>query len=103
MINTLNWRIRKSPFPGDKFYFIEGDLPPDLVKNHFPKVEVMQEDFGDHNGYTDELRMNDAKLIISAPIMKSAITEILKLLDNNLVDIDYIKQRLTKSIDLIKD
>lgn len=63
---TLNWRVRKVY---DDFFFIEADLPNAKQNGHYPRLDVMQEDFGDHNGYTYELRMADAQLIAHAPEM----------------------------------
>lgn len=61
---TKNWRIRTL---SDGMFFIEGDLPN--PGDHHPRTEVMCEDFGDHNGYTREMRMADAQLISKAPEM----------------------------------
>ena len=59
----------------------------------------MQDDFGEHNGYTREIRMEDAKLIVLAPKMKKAITEILEVLDGDGVpNIQWVKNRLLESI-----
>lgn len=63
---TKNWRIRKV---NEDFFFIEADLPDAEKNGHYPRLEVMQEDFGEHNGYTYELRMSDALLISKAPEM----------------------------------
>lgn len=62
---TKNWRIRKH----DNFFFIEADLPNADKNGFYPRLEVMQEDFGDHNGYTKKLRLADALLISKAPEM----------------------------------
>jgi hypothetical protein len=68
---TKNWRIRHdSPNDPDSFFFVEADLGKD---GHYPRIEVMQEDFGDHNGYDRATRMADAKLIISAPLLLDAL------------------------------
>jgi hypothetical protein len=59
----------------------------------------MQEDYGDHNGYTDAIRMEDAKLIVLAPKMKEAITEVLEVLDGNGVpNVGWIKNRLLEAL-----
>jgi|GEM_PF-2999660 len=69
------------------------------MNGHYPKVDVMQEDFGEHNGYTRDIRMEDAKLIVLAPKMKKAITEILEVLDGDGVpNIQWVKNRLLESI-----
>ena len=95
-MNTSNWRIRQ---PNDNMFFIEADLPNAEQNGHYPRVEVMQEDYGDHNGYTDAIRMEDAKLIVLAPKMKEAINEVLEVLDGNGVpNMVWIKNRLLEAI-----
>lgn len=84
-MRTENWRIRNA---GD-FFFIEGDLPNAERNGHYPRVEVMQEDYGDHNGYNKEIRMSDAKLICAAP-------ELLKACKNALKDVQKINKQLTE-------
>jgi hypothetical protein len=99
-MNTQNWRIRKANDEEEKSdFFVEADLPDAKKYKHFPRVEVMQEDYGDHNGYTYEMRLADAKLIVLAPKMKEAIDEVLEVLQgeaapNNI----WIKNRLLESI-----
>lgn len=46
---TKNWRIRYAD-PNDEgsFFFIEADLEKE---GFYPRIEVLQEDYGDHNGY----------------------------------------------------
>lgn len=64
---TKNWRIRYyDSNDADSFFFVEADLPNAEENNHHPRLEVMQEDFGDHNGYTREMRLSDGKLIVEA-------------------------------------
>jgi hypothetical protein len=58
---SLNWRVRSCK---DDFFFIEADLPNAALNGHYPRLELMQEDYGDHNGYTKEMRMSDAQLIV---------------------------------------
>jgi hypothetical protein len=95
-MNTENWRIRQ---PNDNMFFIEADLPNAEQNGHYPRVEVMQEDYGDHNGYTDEIRMADAKLIVSAPKMKEAINEVLEVLNGKgFPNTEWIKNRLLEAI-----
>ena len=92
---TENWRIRVA---SESMFFIEADLKDAEKNGHYPRVEVMQEDYGNHNGYTDEIRMNDAKLIVKAPKMQEAINEVLDVLDGNGVpNIDWIKKRLLET------
>ena len=74
---TQNWQIRKFDNSEDSFFFIEADLPNAEKSGLYPRIEVMQEDYGDHNGYTKQLRMADAKLIIAAPKMLATIQEML--------------------------
>lgn len=91
-MNTKNWRIREI---NESMFFIEADLPNAEENGHYPRVEVMQEDYGEHNGYTDEIRMNDAKLIVKAPKMQEVINDVLKVLDGNGVpNVEWIKNRL---------
>jgi hypothetical protein len=95
-MNTENWIIRQ---PNENMFFIEADLPDAEKNGHYPRVEVMQEDYGDHNGYTDAIRMEDAKLIVLAPKMKEAITEVLEVLDGNGVpNVGWIKNRLLEAL-----
>jgi hypothetical protein len=95
-MNTENWRIRQ---PNENMFFIEADLPDAEKNGHYPRVEVMQEDYGDHNGYTDAIRMEDAKLIVLAPKMKEAITEVLEVLDGNGVpNVGWVKNRLLEAV-----
>ena len=70
---TDNWRIREV---SDGFFFIESDLPNVQKNGHYPRIEVMQEDFGEHNGYTREMRMSDARLISNAPGMLDFINRL---------------------------
>ena len=89
---TENWRIR---IVSENMFYIEADLKDAEKNGHYPRVEVMQEDYGDHNGYTDEIRMNDAKLIVKAPKMQTAINDILEVLDGGgTPNIIWIKNRL---------
>lgn len=95
-MNTENWRIRQ---PDENMFFIEADLPDAEKNGHYPRVEVMQEDYGDHNGYTAAIRMGDAKLIVLAPKMKEAITEVLEVLEGNGVpNVGWIKNRLLEAL-----
>lgn len=98
-MNTENWRIRMTTPEIDSFFFIEADLPNAEENGHYPRVEVMQEDYGVHNGYTDEIRMADAKLIVAAPKMKEAINEVLEVLNGKDVpNIEWIKSRLLEAV-----
>ena len=69
---TQNWRIRYI----EDFFFVEADLPNAEEGGFYPRLEVMQEDFGDHNGYTRRLRMEDAVIIAFAPEMLSILQDI---------------------------
>lgn len=98
-MNTENWRIRKANNEEDSFFFIEADLKDAEKNGHYPRVEVMQEDFGDHNGYTRQIRLADAELIISAPKMKEAINEVLDVLNGGGVpNTEWIKNRLSEAV-----
>lgn len=69
MGGTNNWRIRfqnaSNTDDGESGFFIEADIPNAEEHGHYPRTELMAEDFGDHNGYTREMRMNDALKIVS--------------------------------------
>ncbi len=94
-MKTENWRIRKVDNEEDGFFFIEADLKDAEKNGHYSRVEVMQEDFGDHNGYTRQARLEDAELIILAPRMKEAIIEVLEVLDGQWVlNESWLKNRL---------
>ena len=97
-MKTKNWRIRKIGDDKSDIFFIEADLVDAEKNGHYPRVEVMQEDYGDHNGYTYDARMADAKLIISAPIMKDTIISVLSMLEDDSPDINIIKKLLLCSI-----
>lgn len=77
-MNTKNWRIRTFSDDKNSMFFIEADLPDAEKNGHYPKIELMMEDYGDHNGYTREIRMADAKLIVAAPIMLEALQHIVE-------------------------
>lgn len=95
-MNTINWRIRHVD---ESMFFIEADLPNAKENGHYPRIEVMQEDYGDHNGYTNEIRMADAKLIVAAPKMKEAINEVLENLNGNgAPNIVWVKNRLLEGL-----
>ena len=94
-MNTENWRIREC----EDMFFIEADLPKPYSNDNYPRVELMQEDYGDHNGYTEEMRRNDAELIVLAPKMKEAIKKVLDMYKNNIIpNIDIIENILSESI-----
>ena len=98
---TENWRIKAFPQKQNEenFFFIEGDLPDVDKTGHYPRVEVMQEDYGDHNGYTHELRMADARLIVQAPKMLEAIMDSLEVLNGDGVpNINWVKNRLIEGV-----
>lgn len=100
-MNSENWRIRKveDRYKNSLFFFIEADLPNAIQNGHYPRVEVMQEDYGEHNGYTEEMRMADAQLIVAAPKMKKAITEVLEALSSpGCTNMEWIKSHLAESI-----
>lgn len=100
-MGTKNWRIRRATPEIDSFFFIEGDLPNAKENGHYPRVEVMQEDYGDHNGYTTAIRMEDAKTIVCAPKMKEAITEVLEVLNGKGVpNLEWVKNYLSNSLNV---
>lgn len=64
---TANWRIRRfNEEHEDAPFFVEADLPSAKQNGHYPTVEVLQEDYGNHNGYTHEIRLADAELMVLA-------------------------------------
>jgi len=75
--------IESKHTPGDwKVRFFREDDPEagffvEAANNNKPElgygIEIMMEDFGDHNGYTLEQRLADAKLIAASPKMLKAI------------------------------
>ncbi len=91
---TEDWRIRTH----EEMFFIEANLPKAEKNGFYPRLEVMQEDFGEHNGYTKELRMYDALLIANSPeLLKS-----LKLLISHYEDVingDFSPFSLRQAID----
>jgi len=76
---SINWRVRKA---NEDFFFVEADLPNNEDEKYYPRLEVMQEDFGDHNGYTYEMRMHDAQLISCAPEMLDMLQNIVDTLES---------------------
>ena len=103
---THNWRLRKV---NDGFFFIEADLPNALENGHYPRLEVMQEDFGGHNGYTQESRMVDAQLIAHAPKMLEMLIKIKEKLANSDMpdyddyeDIESLIKSATETIYIMK-
>lgn len=80
---TKNWRIRES---GNGFLFIEADIPNAEENGHYPRTEVMAEDYGDHSGYTETMRKHDAKLIACAPEMLEKLTSILHMSEDQGVE-----------------
>ena len=64
---SKNWRIvfwdESDP---DASFFIQADLER---PGFYPRIDVMQDDFGDGVGYTREMRLADARLIVAAPKM----------------------------------
>lgn len=96
---TENWEIREE----GEFFFIQGYLPGakgkdifEMPAGHYPRIEVMQEDFGDHNGYTEELRRYDALLISKAP-------ELLKMLERVYNETSYQMHLFPDILRLIKE
>lgn len=91
-MNTKNWRIRLTD-PNDEkgFFFVEADL---LKEGHYPRVEVMQEDYGDHNGYDHETRMADAKLIVAAPKLLQTLKDIAEKLDAKEMNVNSFEFEL---------
>ncbi len=59
---------------GENDFFVEANNNKEKVGH---ATEIMQDDYGDHNGYPREQRMADAKLIASAPDLLEALQEIL--------------------------
>ena len=77
---TEDWRIRTH----EDMFFVEANLPNAEENGFYPRLEVMQEDFGEHNGYTKELRMSDAKLIACAPEMLNTLIYLSKWHEKNI-------------------
>lgn len=75
------WKVRflGGKDDGENTFFVEAK------NNNMPQsgygIEIMMEDFGDHNGYTREQRLADANLIAAAPDLLEALIEIIKISD----------------------
>lgn len=70
------WKVRffGGKDDGENMFFVEA------INNNKPElgygIEILQEDFGEHNGYPREQRLADAKLIAAAPEMLAALQNI---------------------------
>ena len=84
--------------------FYRNCIIPNAEENgHYPKVEVMQDDYGEHNGDTKEIRMSDANLIISAPKMRDAINDVIEVLSSGgSPNTTWILERLRDAVIEIK-
>lgn len=93
------WKVRffRKEEP-DRGFFIEAKNP-NLTVGH--NIEIMGEDFGDHNGYTLDMRLADACLIAAAPDLLAACKQLI-----NAPHYEHFAARLNdeemKGIDLIK-
>jgi len=71
------WKVR---FIGEDA-FIEAIEP----KNHIGKIEILMEDWGEHNGYPKEQRDADAKLIAAAPSLLKALNNMLTVFEGDIM------------------
>jgi hypothetical protein len=65
--------------PADKFsdFWVKSDYNP-----MFPYgTDIMQDDYGEHNGYPREQRLADARLIVAAPELYSIAVETKEILE----------------------
>ena len=73
------WKVRffDEQYP-DFGFFVEAK------NNNDPKsaygIEILQDDFGDHNGYPTEQRLADAKLIAASPELLEALSKVKNVL-----------------------
>lgn len=70
------WKVRfMRPDDPDSMFFVEAP------NNNKPEIgygiEIMMDDYGDHNGYTREQRLADAYLIAAAPVLLKTLKEVL--------------------------
>jgi hypothetical protein len=76
------WKVRfmGGKDDGENMFFVEAK------NNNKPQlgygIEILGEDFGDHNGYTRMQRLADAKLIAQAPNLLHALQEIIRHTDH---------------------
>jgi hypothetical protein len=69
------WKLRffADKDDGECDFFVEA---PNLNKPNLGYgIEIMQDDYGEHNGYPREQRLADAKLIAASPEMLEALCE----------------------------
>lgn len=88
-------KTKHTPAPWNIRYFDINDKHRGFFvkakKNNIPQlvygIEIMMEDFGEHNGYPLEQREADAKLIAAAPELLEALIEIEKVVWMRELDI----------------
>lgn len=70
------WKVRfmGGPDDGENDFFVEAknNNKPELGYG----IEILGDDYGDHNGYPREQRLADAQLIACAPEMLEALKEV---------------------------
>ena len=91
------WKVRffgnANKDDGENMFFVEA---PNLnMPNLGYGIEILGDDFGDHNGYPREQRLSDAKLIAVAPEMLN----LLKIIRMGLDHSTFAGIKMANSID----
>ena len=91
------WIVKFMGDDKESDFFIEAPCPiPDIPYG----IEIMMDDYGDHNGYTREQRLADAELIAEAGNVtnESGFTprELLEQRDSLLEALNYVERTVKK-------
>lgn len=81
------WKVRFLNSDPDSDFFVEAANPGKPYG-----IEIMMDDYGDHNGYPREQRLADAKLIAAAPKMLEALKEIFESRNEIISDMDFCQE-----------
>ena len=90
------WKVRFfRPSDPESDFFVEAN------NNNMPQlgygIEILQDDYGDHNGYPREQRLADAKLIAAAPDLLKALKYAVRFLKKEECDVEYIESAIKKA------